>query len=92
MSTSPLDAVEITCALRHLRVRRDALYSDMLLLEERERCGEDGSVRGALLVISSEIDILDGVIRHMWILQLEVMSQLTNHEGKSSAVPREPKP
>lgn len=66
-----LTAVEISCALRHLRVRRDALYSDMLLLEERERAGEDGAVRGALLVVAGELSLLDGVIRHLWHLQLK---------------------
>jgi len=57
--------VEIFCALRHLRARREAMAIDYLTLEERVKT-QDIITHSALLTLSTEIDILETVIRRLW--------------------------
>lgn len=73
-----LELVEVSCLLRHLRGRREQLYHDQLALEERERAKENGSLKGAILVLAADITLLDIIIRKLWRLELKKPATLVH--------------
>lgn len=68
LTSKPLQItmLEANCGLRHLRPIRNKLHKDLLLMEERIRAGENGSVTEAHRVMDAEISTLDEMIRKLW--------------------------
>lgn len=63
-----LSLIETVCLLRNLRDRKDAMALDVLALEERIRAGEDGSLKGAHAALSTDVQILTGILAKIWNL------------------------
>lgn len=61
--------IEVTAALRYLRASREGIHIDVTLLEEKWRTHGDhgnGATAGALMVLNTEIKLLDDAIHKLW--------------------------
>lgn len=62
---SPL---ELLCLLRHLRIRRDLLWSELLAIEEQHRGGVQDETRMAQHHrLNADLAVLDEIIRRLWV-------------------------
>lgn len=64
--TITLNRVELMCVLRNIRARREALQTDFLGLQEKLAGMGDGHTESALVVMATEIDLLDGLTGKLW--------------------------
>lgn len=62
--------VELMCALRHLRVRRDHVHLDLSRLQERREAqgtGMDPVMNAAIMAVDTELALLDAIIQRLWL-------------------------
>lgn len=68
MSAAPIifTTIELMCVLRWMRSRRDALWMDIIALQERARSKHNGEIQGTVRALDNELMIIDNVIRKLW--------------------------
>lgn len=62
--------VELLCALKHLRVRRDHISMDLRRLEERREAkgpDTDPIMNAAMLAVDTEVALLEAIIQRLWL-------------------------
>lgn len=78
--------VELLCALRHLRIRKDHIALDLSRLEERrasQGAQMDPIINSAILAVGTELALLDAIIQRLWLPIAEAtLNETPPPEGK----------